>query len=587
MSASIPPTTATTTTTNTVRDPSPAPANPQQAQRPYAPSPQQQYLNMVQRRMLQANREMSQAYVNQNQRGRAQMGMRGIGDPSPHAHSQSPAPDSRSRRASPAPGQTIYQDTIGPNGQTYRMETTIRTMTGSGVMSPVDIQNMLQGADASQAALTMTNAMNNAVNNPLRRSASSASLHNRPLTQPGVTTPIMFGAGSRAPSGRTTPTNGLRGLVNGGVPSAQRHPQEVYILSSPEGPRALLINNTTSETYYTPRLSSSRSMPRMHIPGVPMVPQDYYGSHATGAQYQAIPQVVQQRAPFSPGQDQAQAQQQQAPEQQANAQPQGQDLGAAQIAQNLGHPHIAPPVAIPPLMRMILPHLWLLVRLAVFVYIFVAPGASWSRWISTIGLAFFIFLLSTGILNGVTEHIMGPIGRHLDHILPALDGNRRRNNEQQPANQQNPRGEGTNQEPQPAQLAARLTEQQRRRDGWLAGHFRRVERASLLFLASIAPGVAERHIAHIEAEERRQREAEEAAAQAAAEAEAAATAAAEEAKANNEKTDEASERQGHGQEDAASQEQTKSPKESQRDGQSGTSQPEAEHRQDGGQPISA
>jgi hypothetical protein len=36
---------------------------------------------------------------------------------------------------------------------------------------------------------------------------------------------------------------------------------------------------------------------------------------------------------------------------------------------------------------------------------------------------------------------------------------------------------------------------------------RRVERAGLLFLASIAPGVAERHIAHLEAEVERQRQA--------------------------------------------------------------------------------
>lgn len=90
---------------------------------------------------------------------------------------------------------------------------------------------------------------------------------------------------------------------------------------------------------------------------------------------------------------------------------------------------------------------------------------------------------------------------------------------------------GRHAEPDPAQTAARLVPQRRGADdGWFRGHVRRVERASLLFLASIAPGVAERHIANLEAEARRvareQREAEEAAANAASAAAAAASAAA-------------------------------------------------------------
>jgi hypothetical protein len=171
---------------------------------------------------------------------------------------------------------------------------------------------------------------------------------------------------------------------------------------------------------------------------------------------------------------------------------------------------------------MLWPHLWLIFRLALFVWIFTSPGASWSRWMTIIGLAIFIFVLSTGALNGVAEHIMRPVGRHLDNILPALDGQHGRggNAPRQPVHAQDPAAAGPGRDPQPEQMAQRLLDERRAREGWFAGQFRRVERASLLFLASIAPGVAERHIAHLEAEAaRHRREAEEAAARAAAEAE--------------------------------------------------------------------
>ncbi|KAH8174293.1 peroxisomal membrane anchor protein (Pex14p) conserved region domain-containing protein [Sarocladium implicatum] len=488
--APIQPTPTTTTSSTAVRDTSPAPANGPQAQRPYAPSPQQQFLNTMQRRMLQATREsMAQAVVSQNQRGRAQMGMRGIGDNA----TQAARHDSRDRRASPSPAAPT-----GPNG-----------------ISLADLQSMLQHADASNATATMTNAMNNA----MQRSASSASMHNRPLHQPGVTVPMFPGSSSRAGSGRTTPFGGSAG--------APRPGQEVYILSSPEGPRALLVNNTTAETYYTPRLSTRRSMPRLNGPGIAqslptqsqldaarMMNQQallhYYEQAQQRVQGQQAPQSQAHQTQQQPqqqhhGQEQQDHQQQQ--QQQQQQPPQGQP-------QVLGHPHVNPPVAaIPPLLRIVWPHLWLIFRLALFVWIFTSPGATWSRWMLILGMAVFIFILSTGALNGMAEHIMGPVGRQLDNLLPALDGQRRNGDAPRPeVNQQGLAAAGVNAEPQPAQLAQRLVDERQNRESWLTGQFRRVERASLLFLASIAPGVAERHIAHLEAEAARvRREAEEAA----------------------------------------------------------------------------
>lgn len=481
--------------------------------------------------MLQANRDAMSQAINQNQRGRAQMGMRGIGD----GATAQPAPaDSRDRRASPAPGgHTVYQE-VGPNGQTYRVETTVRTTTSSSNgMSPADIQNMLQSADASQATRTIANAMNNV----MQRSASAASLQNRTLNQPGVTVPILPGTGSRAGSGRTTPFG-----ANGGFGATPGPGQEVYILSSPEGPRALLVNNSTAETYYTPRLSSRRSLPRMNpMMGMSSDYQRYSpGSEAARPaiqqpnplRYQLPPPIAQQLQTLQPqpqAYQQAQAQAQvQMPVPNAQQHPhappppaEGQPAVQAQMGQNPGHPQINHPlVAVLAFLHGFWPHAWLVARLAFFVYIFTSPGASWSRWLTILGVALFIFILSTGALNGVVaEHIMRPVGRHLDNILPALDGGQRRENAQRPgANQQGPQAAGPNPEPRPAQMADRLLNERQAREGWFTGQFRRIERASLLFLASIAPGVAERHIAHLEAEAARARREAEEAARAAAEA---------------------------------------------------------------------
>lgn len=67
-------------------------------------------------------------------------------------------------------------------------------------------------------------------------------------------------------------------------------------------------------------------------------------------------------------------------------------------------------------------------------------------------------------------------------------------------------------EPNPAETAARLVRERRAANGnWLMTQARRLERAGILFLASIAPGVAERHIAQLEAEARAERQRQEAA----------------------------------------------------------------------------
>jgi hypothetical protein len=182
--------------------------------------------------------------------------------------------------------------------------------------------------------------------------------------------------------------------------------------------------------------------------------------------------------------------------------------------------------------------------LTVFVWWFTSSDNSWSRWITVTLIAIAVFVVNTGILNGHVNQLWEPIRGHLDALLPLADAHAAPRAQQQPAavrpianDDNNAVAEQAAQQqtnvPDPAQVAARLLAQRRANNAnWLMDQVRRLERAGLLFLASIAPGVAERHIAHIEAQERAaqaererlQREAEE---RARSEAEAAAIATAE------------------------------------------------------------
>lgn len=125
-------------------------------------------------------------------------------------------------------------------------------------------------------------------------------------------------------------------------------------------------------------------------------------------------------------------------------------------------------------------------------------------------IAVLIFLLSTGIFNGVPDHVWQPLGRHLENLIPAEPRRRQAIAGEDERNQQ-PR-----QNPDPTEMARRLVAQHQGPESWLLSQVRRVERAGLLFLASIAPGVAERHIANLEAAARAERERREAEAAAAA-----------------------------------------------------------------------
>lgn len=485
---------------------------------------QQQHQSMTQW-LTQIQREAMARMVHQNQRGRAQFGMRGVGDTAPVNYGGY-TPESNSGRGSPAPSHTIYREVIGPNGHSYNVETMARNAAGGlpgasasapsipGMLTPNDIHNILRGADSNQIPAPLANALHQS---SLRRSASSASLHNRALNQPSITTSVFANGGSRASSGRATPDLGLRSVSGSFIPAPTSAPTsapslvppqprqgvDVYILSSPEGPRALVFNGNVAEAYYTPRLAmqppsyhplrNATSFPSLIHTMQAQTRDDHHQTQRLDPrQATQIHQGFAPQPPQQQQQQQQQVQQPQPPQQQQDQQPRIVPLHA-------GNP---PAAGLAALIVQLAPHIWLIVRLALFVWFFTPANSSWSRWLTVIALALFMFALTTGLLAGYAEQVWRPIQRYLENVLPAMDhGNhgQRGDTDRDGA----PRAE-RNRMPDPAETAARLLAERRGQESWLTGQLRRLERAGLLFLASIAPGVAERHIANQEREARAQ-----------------------------------------------------------------------------------
>jgi hypothetical protein len=165
----------------------------------------------------------------------------------------------------------------------------------------------------------------------------------------------------------------------------------------------------------------------------------------------------------------------------------------------------------------------MIIRLALFIWWFTSPTSSWSRWITVVSVAAVLFIVNTGVLNPFAEQIWVPLRRHLENLIPlAADAGAGQRQRPIAENAQGGDGNAANparpRDPDPADAAVRLV-QQRRQDNanWLLNQARRLERAGILFIASLAPGLAERHIAQVEAEARAERQRQQ-------EAEAAATA---------------------------------------------------------------
>jgi len=449
----------------------------------------------------------------------------------------------------PETTRTITREGVGPDGQVWRLSIneSVVNLQRRGRFTPPyppvppppraasqprsgsnpasigghDFYNMHGGS----ATHVMVDAM--------RRNASSSSLANLATHQnqqpihPGVTTPLVP---SQTESAASTPdpvraaerSSNLDATTRTQTnPSSSTSP-EVYILSSPSGPHAILINND-SNVYHSPQL---QGLPPMGLPPPPFS-FNVTAREAPGIRHGVLPEIVQ-RPTAVHGAAPTTSQSNTPPGQQAQVQPQ-QGLQLPQpLPHQFGHRRMAHARVQAVGVAQIRPHLGMALRLAFFIWCFTSPTSSWSRWITVVSLAIAFFVANTGVLNPYAEQIWSAVRRQLENLMPlAADPNRQRGGA---GNRQGDDADPPNQQrggaPDPAAAAARLVEQRRQDNvNRFLNQVRRVERAGILFVASLAPGLAEGHIAQVEAEARAERLRQQLEEEAAAAARAAAAAA--------------------------------------------------------------
>lgn len=248
----------------------------------------------------------------------------------------------------------------------------------------------------------------------------------------------------------------------------------LYLLSSPNGPHALLVSpyGMYSAPWPLPVQNGNTLTPspreQLHLPPSANPANAPDMQQAPGN----LPQVLQ------------------APQQRQQEQPnQARDL-----------------------IRILLPlggHVWLLVRLFGFVYFFTG-GGGYRRALLLGFCAFVVFIVQTGIFRPFIQQAWEPLRRHIENLLPLANNNDlgqipqaapnlHNNNDSNPDNHQDL---ATNWMLTPQQAADRMLRgRQNRADSLTRQYIRRAERAIALFIASLVPGFGERHIAAREAAE--------------------------------------------------------------------------------------
>ena len=271
----------------------------------------------------------------------------------------------------------------------------------------------------------------------------------------------------------------------------------VYLLSSPSGPQALVISPLGNYTAPWP-VPAAPQVPPMGLPNPPLV--NVFQNGLIRAQ-QAQIDAMQLGQAHQDGRPQMANGIQIFPNpQQPHPQPQPLAPG-----QNLAQQNGQAPNAARDIIRIIIPlggHLWLLIRLFGFVYFF-THNASWQRTIFLSIVATMLFIAQTGLFQPLLQSIWDPIRRHAEALLPLAGNERPRRGNAPAADNGNVDGaRRRNQEPTPEEAAERLLREREAQDGnFLRQSLRRMERAVALFVASLVPGVGERHIAAREAAE--------------------------------------------------------------------------------------
>ena len=375
--------------------------------------------------------------------------------------------------------QTTVQEMVGPNGQRMRVTTAVESViiSRSGTPQPAATNNHPPN----------TNEINRSASQPTVTPAS-ATANTPPINrQPAQPNALSFNLPF------FPPLPSLRQpMANLSPPS---NTTTAWLLSSPMGPQAILFSPEHGLYHSQPQPTPSR--PQSTIP---------YSSRQRQAAAQ--PRTTTRATPNQQNENQNQNQ----------AQPAGAPVvirRRLEIPQNQD------------ILALIVGRIWLFVRLYVFALMFTEPS-SWFRWLLLTGAV----LYCCSPPNNMFQEQFQRLQRHLEGLVPLAapagqpaNAARQAQQPQQPNNAANdaqqppPTGSRpARREPTPQEAAQRILAQQRAQRNenvsWWVETSRRVERAVALFIASLVPGVGERHIrAREEAQEaarRAEREAQEA-----------------------------------------------------------------------------
>ena len=253
-----------------------------------------------------------------------------------------------------------------------------------------------------------------------------------------------------------------------------------YLLSSPSGPQALLLSPAGSFA----TSGYVRSAANFPLLGVPQLPTQM--SHH---------QMRRQPA-------------QHAPTQGVQPAPGQAPIVNVQLEQQPNQPQAQQQDQVGELLRILLPlggHLWLLVRLFGFVYLF----SSDRGWRNTflLGLcALIVFFAQTRLFEPLLQYIWTPIRRHVEALVQVEEAA-----PDQARNQRGGRAQERHSTTAQQNISDSPVQEQvpRQRNNPLRTAFTRMERSLALFVASLIPGVGERHVAAREEAARLRREREE------------------------------------------------------------------------------
>jgi len=327
------------------------------------------------------------------------------------------------------------------------------------------------------------------VGRPTARSRSASPFPAR-MAQSMRASPSL-GLGPFVPPPRPQPSSMIPSL-----PSLSQHARQqqlptsnsdvtCYLLSSPQGPQALLFSPQYGT--YTGSFAPQSAIGTGYSAGLRRV------GRFSRSSTQRTPTPTGNAGPANGQQAQGAAD---APADPAVA-------AALQAARQINQAQQArPQVQENPLgpMQPILGHFWLLLRVTIFAYFILGTNMGWRRPLALafIGLGF--WMLRAGLFGE------GGVARRWWDGIVRVD--------QRPRQQPRAQGEGAGGEqrpgqlPTPEELAQRLIEERQRALEQapmhrIREHLRPVERAAALFFASFWPGVGEAHVRAREAEERR------------------------------------------------------------------------------------